>query len=97
MRPKQDPPTDQEGNTARLCKLLDHDRGRSHQRRQCNPSESSFHRVVDVSSSPPQVRLFIDSAYKKTIALVEEKRELITAMAELLLSKEVSHQPLHVM
>lgn len=35
------------------------------------------------------MRLFIDMAYKKTIALVEEKRELITAMAELLLSKEV--------
>lgn len=36
-----------------------------------------------------EVRAFVDSAYKKTIALVEEKKELIEAMAKDLLFKEV--------
>ena len=38
----------------------------------------------------PQVRAFVDSAYKKTVALVEEKKHLIDAMAKDLLHKEVS-------
>lgn len=37
----------------------------------------------------PQVRAFVDSAYKKTVALVEEKKHLIDAMAKDLLHKEV--------
>ncbi len=36
-----------------------------------------------------QVRLFVDSAYKKTLALVETHRDRITAMANELLKKEV--------
>ncbi|MEW5314752.1 MAG: hypothetical protein WDW38_006223 [Sanguina aurantia] len=48
------------------------------------PYSNETARLID-----DEVRLFIDMAYKKTIALVEEKRELVTAMAELLLSKEV--------
>lgn len=40
----------------------------------------------------PQVRAFVDSAYKKTVALVEEKKHLIDAMAKDLLHKEVSRK-----
>lgn len=36
-----------------------------------------------------QVRTFVDDAYKRTVALVEAKKDLITSMANELLSKEV--------
>jgi len=36
-----------------------------------------------------QVRSFVDVAYKRTLAMVEAKKDLITAMSEELLSKEV--------
>jgi ATP-dependent Zn protease len=36
------------------------------------------------------VRQFVDSAYKRTLALVEQHKELITSMALDLLKKEVS-------
>ncbi|KAF5837820.1 ATP-dependent zinc metalloprotease FTSH 3, mitochondrial-like protein [Dunaliella salina] len=36
-----------------------------------------------------EVRTFVDAAYKRTVAMVEEKKELIQAMATTLLEKEV--------
>lgn len=40
-----------------------------------------------------QARLLVSTAYAKTIEMVEEKRDLIVAMAELLLEKEVCVLP----
>ena len=37
-----------------------------------------------------QVRSFVDAAYKRTVAIVEEKKQLVSAMSQELLSKEVS-------
>jgi hypothetical protein len=37
----------------------------------------------------PQVRSFVDGAYKRTVALVERHRDLIEAMTQALLRKEV--------
>eukprot|EP00983_Pelagomonas_calceolata_P134036 1162020-Pelagomonas_calceolata.AAC.13 len=36
-----------------------------------------------------EVRTFVDTAYKRTVAIVEEKKELVQAMAKELLDKEV--------
>ena len=37
-----------------------------------------------------EVRAFVDQAYKRTLAMVEERRPLIEAMSTELLKKEVS-------
>jgi len=43
-----------------------------------------------------QVRDFVDAAYKRTVALVEEKKDLILAMSQELLNKEVSDSVVYV-
>ena len=42
---------------------------------------------------PPQVRKIVDAAYKRTLNLLEEKRDLVTALAEELLEKEARAPP----
>ena len=44
-------------------------------------------------SLPPQVRKIVDAAYKRTLNLLEEKRDLVTALAEELLEKEARAPP----
>jgi hypothetical protein len=36
-----------------------------------------------------QVRKFVDEAYQRTVTIVEEKKEFLTAMSQCLLEKEV--------
>ena len=40
-----------------------------------------------------QVRKIVDAAYKRTLKLLEEKKDLVTALAEELLEKEVRAPP----
>lgn len=45
--------------------------------------------VLTAALAVLQVRKIVDAAYKRTLALLEEKKDLVTALAEELLEKEV--------